>query len=154
MPLLHPASRRARGIWLTIHLLGMVGWIGVVAGALALDLGLAVRPVDAAAISSINQLLAVLTCWVLEPCVAATAISGFALAQIYRTGWPRWLRCKMVLVALVTAVGAALLASGATERIYTAPARLAGVLLLCSVLALSVIRPDGRKPSRHRRHNS
>jgi hypothetical protein len=154
MPLLCPVNRRQRSIWLTIHLLGMVGWIGVVAGALALDLGLLAWPVDAAAIASINQLLAVLTCWVLEPCVAATAISGFVLAQIYRTEWPSWLRWKMVLVATVAAVGAVLLASGATERIYTAPARLAGVLLLCSVLALSVIRPDGRKPSRHRRHNS
>jgi hypothetical protein len=152
MPLLAPVNRRQRCIWLTIHLLGMVGWIGVVAGALALDLGMATWPMNATAVASINQLLVIVTCWVLEPCVAATAISGFVLAQIYHPRWPVWLRYKMVLVALVVTVGAVLLLSGVDQRIYTTPARLGGLLLLCTALVISVIRPEGRTAARQGKH--
>ena len=62
--LLRPSSRGQRSAWLTVHLFGAVGWVGAVAGSLALGMGITAWPVDAHAVAALNHLIAVVTWWV------------------------------------------------------------------------------------------
>lgn len=143
-----PLNRGRRSIWLTMHLLGVVGWIGVLAGSLALMLGLATWPVDAAAVDSLNRLIRTVTWWFLLPCVATTVGSGFLLTRPYRTHCPRWLMIKVYLATAVMILGAIVLITDPARTAYLAPARTAGLLALLTALVLSVTRPNGRRSIR------
>ena len=147
--LLRPSSRGQRSAWLTVHLFGAVGWVGAVAGSLALGMGITAWPVDAHAVAALNHLIAVVTWWVTVPCALACVASGVVLAQTYRRlGWPVWLTCKAYLAAMVITLGTIILATQAQTPAYLGPARTAGLLALCTALALSAIRPGNRRTVR------
>jgi len=144
-----PLGRGRRAIWLTVHLIGMVGWMGVLAAALALDLGLATWPVDAPALGALNNLMHTVQWAVLIPCAAATVGSGAVLARPYQArGCPRWLVAKIWLVAAVVVLGAVVVGSHTSMREYLDPARTAGLVALLGALVLSVTRPNGQRPGR------
>lgn len=141
-------SRSARAVWLTVHLVGMVGWIGVLAAALALDLGLATWPVDSTAVSQLNRLVHAVQWGVLVPSALVTVLSGYVLTTPYRARCPRWLSLKVYLATGVVAIGSVVLASHTSNPAYTGPARTAGVVVLLTALVLSVTRPNGSRPTR------
>jgi hypothetical protein len=131
-----------------VHLLGAMGWIGVLVGSLALMLGLATWPVDAAATTSLNRLIHAVSWGFLLPCGAATIISGYLLARPYRAHCPRWLAAKVYLTTAVAVLGGVILINEPRVTAYLAPARTAGLLALVAVVVLSVTRPNGRRPVR------
>lgn len=147
--LFRPASRGHRATWLTVHLLSAVGWVSAVGGSLALGMGITAWPVDVHAVDSLNRLIAVVTWWVTVPCALACVTSGTVLASSYRRfGWPYWLTCKAFLAAAVIALGTVILTAHAHTSAYLSPARTAGLLALLTALALSAIRPGGRRSAR------
>lgn len=143
-----PLSRGQRSIWLTVHILCAVSWIGWLMASLALGIGLATWPVDASAVGSLNRLIRAVTQWVLIPSVAGSLVSGSVLARAYRRAPPRWLLAKLYLTLSVVALGALVTLSRVSAPAYTAPARTGGLLILLSVVVLSVMRPNGRRARR------
>lgn len=141
-----PLGRRAHALWLTVHLVGMAGWIGALVVVLALSWSS----------GPVSRLAGVVQWEVLAPCALATVGSGLALTRPYRSRCPRWLELKVYLASAAVLAGAVVLALHATNRAYTVPVHAGGVLVLLCAVALSVIRPTGRTSTaipapRHRR---
>ena len=143
-----PLSSRTYYLLLGAHALTSVAWIAVLAMVVATDAGLTVWPVDPNSAASLAALRAVLTVWVLVPCVFIALATGARLASAYAPPRPRWLRAKVVLTLAVLATGGLVLAGLAPGAGVVLGARISSLVALGVVLVLSVARPGARRSAR------
>ncbi len=154
-----PLRRRGRQVWLIVHLVSSVGWLGIELAALALCLtGMAAD--DPATVHAMFTSASVLVDTMLLPAAILVAVSGLVLSLGTKWGLFRyyWVVVKLVVGgALFVASAFTLEDALATATELTAGGGspggegvgLAGMMAVLAILALtasvlSVVKPWGR----------
>jgi hypothetical protein len=152
-------SRTARNLWLTLHIVCSVGWLGAVLASLALGIAAVVASVDTARSAYVS--LELIGWWILVPLSLASLASGALQSFVSSWGLVRhyWVLAKLginvfcvpVLLLYMQSLGQ--LADRAKDSRQTlagdwSPVVHAGtaLALLAAATVLSVLKPPGRTP--------
>ena len=148
--------RRARAVLLTAHIAVSVGWLGLDAALVALEVtGLGTG--DPGARAGIAEAMAALVVWVLVPVVSASLVSGLVLALTTPWGLVRywWVLIKCGIAAVLTATGLMVMLPrlhqiiiGEAEPVgmQLLIGRAIALALLLGATGLSVVKPWGKTP--------
>lgn len=152
-----------RKLMLAIHLTASVGWLGAVAGYLALDVTVATSG-DASVVGAAWVAMGLIASWAIVPLALASLLTGLVMALGTKWGLFRhwWVLISFLLTVGATGVlfsetrviatGAAAAADPTTTKDQllavpsTLPHSVGGLVVLLAVQVLNVYKPEGLTP--------
>jgi hypothetical protein len=152
-------NRTARNLWLTLHIVCSVGWLGAVLTSLALGIAAVVASVATA--RSAYVALELIGWWILVPLSVASLASGVVQSFVSSWGLVRhyWVLAKLginlfcvpVLLLYMQSLGQLADRAKGSRQAFAAdwsPVVHAGIALalLAAATVLSVLKPPGRTP--------
>ena len=164
-PIMPPALRK---LALAIHLTTSVGWLGAVAGYLALDVTVSTSG-DPTVLRGAWVAMGLIASWVVVPLAAASVLTGLVMALGTKWGLFRhwWVLISFLLTVGATGVllsetrvisdSASLAAdsSTTTDQLLALPSTLphsvGGLVVLLTVQVLNIYKPQGLTPYGWRR---
>jgi hypothetical protein len=156
-------SPAVRKLALAIHLTTSVGWIGAVAGYLALDLTVTTSG-DPSVVRAAWVAMGLIASWVIVPSAVASLLTGLVMALGTKWGLFRhwWVLISFLLTVGATGVllsetrviadsaSVAAASSTTTDQLLALPSTLphsvGGLVVLLAVQVLNIYKPQGLTP--------